>query len=113
MVLAELGEQISNALKKLNSATKIDEKLLDDILKEICNALMYSDVNIKHVMELRKTVNNQIKEKLLNDDANAASNLKRHIMKIVVDELTKMLGSENQPYEFQRGKPNVVMFVGL
>lgn len=57
MVLAELGEQISNAIKKLNKASVIDDKLLDEILKEICNALMSSDVNIKHVMDLRKTVN--------------------------------------------------------
>jgi signal recognition particle subunit SRP54 len=48
-----------------------------------------------------------------NDDANAAQNMKRMIMKVVVDELTKMLGSDNAPYEFVRGKPNVVMFVGL
>lgn len=47
------------------------------------------------------------------DDENVANNLKRIILKIVVDELTKMLGSENPPYEFVRGKPNVVMFVGL
>ena len=47
------------------------------------------------------------------DDANAAANMKRTILKIVVDELTQMLGSDNAPYEFQRGKPNVVMFVGL
>lgn len=113
MVLAELGEQISNAFKKLNSASKIDDKLLDEILKEICNALMYSDVNIKYVVDLRKTVNTKIKEKMMTEDTSAPANLKRHIMKIVVDEMTKMLGSENQPYEFVRGKPNVVMFVGL
>jgi len=47
------------------------------------------------------------------DDEKAAANLKRSILKIVVDELTKMLGSENKPYEFVRNKPNVVMFVGL
>jgi signal recognition particle subunit SRP54 len=46
MVLAELGEQIKNALNKLNRASTIDDKLLDEILKEICNALMTSDVNI-------------------------------------------------------------------
>lgn len=34
-------------------------------------------------------------------------------MKIVVDELTRMLGSDNKPYEFVRNKSNVVMFVGL
>ena len=50
---------------------------------------------------------------MANSDANAAANLKRSIMKVVVDELTRMLGSDNQPYEFVRNKPNVVMFVGL
>ena len=47
------------------------------------------------------------------DDQEQSVNLRREIIRIVVDELTKMLGSENQPYEFVRGKPNVVMFVGL
>jgi len=56
MVLAELGKQIQDAFKKLNKAQVIDEKLLDEIMKEICNALMNSDVNIKYVMELRKKV---------------------------------------------------------
>ena len=60
MVLAELGEQLSAALKRLNSASKVDQALLDDILKEICNALLTSDVNMKWVMELRKTANTQI-----------------------------------------------------
>jgi signal recognition particle GTPase len=40
-------------------------------------------------------------------------NVRRTVVKGVVDELTLMLGSQNAPYEFQRGKSNVVMFVGL
>ena len=40
-------------------------------------------------------------------------NLKNLIISSVVDELTKLLGSDNKPYEFVRGKSNVVMFVGL
>ena len=72
MVLAELGQQISDALKKLNRASVVDDKLLDEILKEICNALMYSDVNIKYVMDLRKVVSTQIKLQMGSDDANAA-----------------------------------------
>ena len=64
MVLAELGEQLSAALKKLTTASKIDDKLLDEILKEICNALLNSDVNMKFVMDLRKTANTQIKKQM-------------------------------------------------
>ena len=86
----------------MNRAQVIDDKLLDEILKEICNALMYSDVNIKYVMELRKKVNVKIKEHMeaQEDAKNAGNNLRRIIVQIVVDELTKMLGSDNAPYEF-------------
>lgn len=39
--------------------------------------------------------------------------MRRVILTTVVNELTLMLGSDNKPYEFERGRPNVVMFVGL
>lgn len=41
------------------------------------------------------------------------ANLRKLITSTVVEELTKMLSSQNKAYEFVRGKPNVVMFVGL
>ena len=62
MVLAELGQKISEALKKLNKASKVDKNLVDDIMKEISNALMTSDVNIKYVIQLRQTVEKKITE---------------------------------------------------
>lgn len=42
-----------------------------------------------------------------------SANLRKLIQRTVVQELTDMLDSENKPYEFKKGKPNVVMFVGL
>lgn len=115
MVLAELGQKIQDALKKLNRAQNIDDKFLDEILKDISNALMYSDVNIQYVIGLRKMVSNKIKAQMteMEDPSTQSQTIKKMILKHVVDELTSMLGSENKPYEFVRGKPNVVMFVGL
>ena len=43
----------------------------------------------------------------------SATQLRKVIQKTVVDELTDMLSSKNKAYEFKRGQPNVVMFVGL
>jgi signal recognition particle GTPase len=40
-------------LKKLNKASKVDKELVDEILKEISNALMLSDVNLKYVLQMR------------------------------------------------------------
>lgn len=46
MVLADLGKQISGALRKLGKATVIDEAVLDECLKEISTALLQADVNV-------------------------------------------------------------------
>lgn len=60
MVLAELGQKISSALRKLNTATVIDEKVLNEILTEIASALLTADVNIKYVAKLRDAVKTQV-----------------------------------------------------
>ena len=64
MVLAELGEKISAALKKVQRAQKIDKTLINEILKEICNALLASDVNMKFVISLRQKVDKEVTSKL-------------------------------------------------
>ena len=47
-------------------------------------------------------------------EGNGAANVRKLIQRTVVEELTSMLQPlENRPYEFKKGKPNVVMFVGL
>lgn len=56
MVLAELGQKIGNALKKLNQATVVDDKVINEILTDIASALLSADVNIKYVAKLRDSV---------------------------------------------------------
>lgn len=97
-------------MRKLNQATVIDEKLLNEILTEIASALLSADVNIKYVAKLRDAVKTQV-TLLMSQDG--VANIRKLIQRTVVQELTNMLESENKPYEFKKGKPNVVMFVGL
>ena len=111
MVLAELGQKISGALRKLNTATIIDEKLLGEILTEIASALLSADVNIKYVAKLRDSVKSQVMLQMGQDSA--PINIRRLIQSKVVEELTNMLDTQQKPYEFKKGKQNVVMFVGL
>jgi signal recognition particle subunit SRP54 len=56
MVLAELGQKIGNALKKLNQVTVIDDKVITEVLTDIASALLSADVNIKYVAKLRDSV---------------------------------------------------------
>jgi signal recognition particle subunit SRP54 len=116
MVLAELGEQLSNALKRIQRESKIDKPFIQSVMKEICNALLASDVNMKYVIQMRGTVEKKVLAELAEmeeENPEAAMNLRRVIISSVVDEMTKLLGSDNKPYTFERGRPNVVMFVGL
>jgi len=56
MVLAELGQKLSTALKKLNTVTVVDDKVLQEILTDIATALLSADVNIKYVKRLQDHV---------------------------------------------------------
>ena len=111
MVLGDLGAKITNALKKLQSKQVIDETTINELLTEIASALLSSDVNIKFIAKLRDAVKTKATQQIGGDMGGA--NLRRLITSTVVDELTQMLSSHNKPYEYVRGKPNVVMFVGL
>ena len=92
MVLAELGQKIGAALKKLNSANVIDDKLLHEILTEIASALLSADVNIKYVVKLRDTVKTQVTLQMNSDSASTgAANIRKLIQRTVVEELTNML----------------------
>ena len=56
MVLAELGHKITNAIRKMVDSTVVDEEVLAAMLKEICAALLESDVNVKLVQQLRTNI---------------------------------------------------------
>eukprot|EP01121_Diplochlamys_sp_Union-15-3_P014621 TRINITY_DN4685_c0_g1_i1.p1 TRINITY_DN4685_c0_g1~~TRINITY_DN4685_c0_g1_i1.p1 ORF type:complete len:477 (-),score=120.04 TRINITY_DN4685_c0_g1_i1:9-1439(-) len=109
MVLAELGNKITNALRKMANSTVISEEVLDELLKEICNALVAADVNFKLVINLRT----QLKKKLKIEEMAAGLDKRRLIRKAVFEELCALLDPGVKPYKPTRGKPNVIMFVGL
>ena len=86
----------------------IDEQALNKCLKEIMLALLKSDVNVKYVLKLRQNIQTQFK---LNQESGA--NMRKLIQKAVLEEITKMLDSENEPFQPVRNKHNIIMFVGL
>lgn len=87
MVLADLGRKITSALKSLNNATIINEEVLNDLLKEICAALLESDVNIRLVKQLRENVRKTIDF----DEMAGGLNKRRMIQTTVFKELVKVL----------------------
>lgn len=79
------------------------------MLKEICAALLEADVNVKLVGTLRKSIRATVNFK----DIPPAVNKKRLIQKAVFDELVALVDPHAEPFKPRKGKPNVIMFVGL
>lgn len=123
MVLAELGQKITGALRKMREATIVDQAVIDEMLKEICNALSLADVNLKMVMALRESIRKQLdldsmatgldRRRTANKVCFSFTNNKVSSIQVVFDELVKLLDPGVKPWKPQRGKANVIMFVGL
>ncbi|GLI74931.1 signal recognition particle [Penicillium ochrochloron] len=109
MVLQDLGRRINSAVNDLTRSNNLDEKAFDDMLKEICAALLSADVNVRLVQTLRKSIKTSVNFSSLP----AAVNKKRLIQKTVFDELVALVDPHAQPFRPKKGRPNVIMFVGL
>jgi signal recognition particle subunit SRP54 len=80
MVLQDLGRRINAAVSDLTRSPNLDEKAFDAMVKEICNALVEADVNIKLVASLRKSIRSAVNFKELAPGVNK----KRLIQKVGV-----------------------------
>ncbi|KAH8116925.1 SRP54-type protein [Phellopilus nigrolimitatus] len=114
MVLADLGRKLNAALSSLSRAPVVDEKVLDALLKEICAALLESDVNVKLVQQLRQKVKAKAKAYFESGaDRGKEANRKNVVQKAIFDELVQLVDPGIEPYKPKKGHPNVIMAVGL
>lgn len=109
MVLDKLGSSLKETLSKVAKAIFVDEKLINELVKEIQKALLQADVNVKLVFELTKN----IKDRALKEEAPKTLTKKEHLIKIVYEALVKFLGEEKKGIDIQKKKPFKVMMVGL
>ena len=108
MVLEKLGTSLKNTLSKIAKSMFVDEKLMNELVKDIQRALLQADVNVKLVFELTK----KIKDRGLKEEAPKALTKKEHLINIVYEELTNFLGKEEHKIEIKH-KPFKIMLVGL
>lgn len=109
MVLEKLSESLKNALNKIASSVFVDEKLLNELIKEIQRALLQSDVNVKLVFSLTQS----IKERAQKETPPKGLTKKEHLINIVYEELVKFLGGEKAELNVENKKPAKIMLVGL
>ena len=107
MVLDKLGSSLKETLSKIAKSMFIDEKLIDELVKDIQRALLSSDVNVRLVLDLSKS----IKERALKENPFWYYS-KEYLVTIVYEELVKFMGGEGSKIEINH-KPFKIMMVGL
>ena len=108
MVLEKLGGSLKNTLAKIAKSMFVDERLINELVKDIQRALLGADVNVKLVFELTKN----IKERALKDKVPSGVTQKEYLVKIVYEELIKFLGDEKSEIDVDK-KGFKIMMVGL
>jgi len=109
MVMDKLGESLKNVLKKIAGAPIIDEKLINELIKDIQRALLHADTNVQLVFNLSK----RIKERALEREIPKNLNPREYLVNIVYEELTTFLGGKSEGLKIIKKQPFKIMLVGL
>ncbi len=109
MAFEGLTEKISGIFKKLRGKGRLKESDVKEAMREIRMALLEADVSYKVVKDFVKSVT----ERCVGTDVLEALSPAQMIVKIVNEELTKLMGSEARHITVNPNGPTVVMLVGL
>lgn len=109
MAFENLSEKLQATFKKLKGKGKINEKDLKEAMREVKLALLEADVNYKVVKNFVKTVN----EKSLGANVLESLTPGQQVIKIVNEELTALMGTEESKINFSDSGTTVVMMAGL
>ena len=103
-----LSERLERSFKILKGEGKITEINVAETLKDVRRALLDADVNYK----VAKNFTDTVKEKALGQNVLTAVKPSQLMVKIVHDELTKLMGGETAELEL-KGRPAVILMSGL
>jgi signal recognition particle subunit SRP54 len=109
MVLDKLSDSLKNTLRKITGASYIDEKLVNELVKDIQRALLQGDSNVKLVFDITQ----KIKERALKEEPPKGITKKEFLVKIVYEELVNFLGGPGSKIKIEGAKPFKIMLVGL
>lgn len=110
MAFDSLTEKLQNVFKNLRSKGRLTEADVKEALKEIKRALLAADVSFKVVKDFIKNV----QERAVGQDVMNGLNPGQMVIKIVNEELVKLMGSETTEIKLQPGSAvTVILMAGL
>ncbi|MDD6372193.1 MAG: signal recognition particle protein [Eubacteriales bacterium] len=109
MAFEGLTEKISSTFKKLRGKGRLKEADVKEAMRDIRMALLEADVSYKVVKDFTKSVT----ERCVGADVLESLTPAQMIVKIVNEELCKLMGNETKHLNINPNGPTVVMLVGL
>ncbi len=106
-MLGKIGSSVKNIMNKLAGAVFIDKKIIEDICKDLKRALLEADVDKELIEKLLEKIQKRAKEKIKGIDK------KEQLINLIHNELVRILGESKYEIEFEKGKTNFVMMLGL
>jgi signal recognition particle subunit SRP54 len=104
-----LADRLDDAWKKIRGQDKISKNNIQDTLKEVRRALLSADVNLQVV----KAFVADVETKALGEGVISGVNPGQQFIKIVYDELVKVMGDSNVPLAQSDKPPTVILMAGL
>ena len=108
MAFEGLAEKLQNVFNKLTGRGKLSASDIKVAMREVRLALLEADVNY---LVVKKFVNN-VSEKAVGDEVLQSLTPGQHVIKIVRDELTELLGGTRSEIKFP-ADPTVILMAGL
>jgi len=109
MAFEGLTEKINNTFKKLRGKGRLKESDVKEAMREIRMALLEADVSYKVCKDFTK----QVTERCVGSDVLESLTPAQMIVKIVHEELCKLMGSDTKHINVNPNGPTVIMLVGL
>ncbi|MFH0832391.1 MAG: signal recognition particle receptor subunit alpha [Candidatus Aenigmatarchaeota archaeon] len=103
-MLKELSAKLRESLEKVAKGF-VDKEAVEELIKDIQRALLASDVDVQLVFQLSESVRDRANEKIP-----SGMTRREHIVKVVYEELTKILGEKKSVVEL---KPKKILLIGL
>lgn len=104
-MLGGLSNKLREAMDKLTGKGSVDKAAIEDLTRDIQRALLSADVDVALVLELSERI-----RKKANSDLPAGLTRKEHVIKVVYEELTEIMGKEKATVEL---KPKKILLCGL
>ena len=109
MIFEGLSDKLQGAFSKLKSKGKLTEKDVKAAMREVKLALLEADVNFKVVKDFVK----KVQERCVGQEVMESLTPAQHVIKIVNEELTALMGDVQSKITISSKPPTIIMMVGL